>query len=353
MYAKRQEVVVDPAITAADQRAWLRDVRDKCTDLKCLRSAYGKRIAHFNEENASFDCDKASTGAQKLICRAPSLRAVDLEVGKAFRAARLSAPDPDRLNLEQTSWTRDVRDRCTNEACLSKALAARANGLQLEKVERLTAIAKKVGYTRRALYSDLIIWPGDRGRSIAAFASQDSTQNSASPEAQADEDILVDIYVVDTASGNVLQRVTDKLPSVGITIRGLRFDTKDYTALLHAPSFGLLTAYTNASGCDDNYGTSIRVYSLIGQAIAPVIPEVVTESGRSTCHLDCSGHEAYRTLRLDTATKTTFADVTVVEDTEMQSSSDTPGECVANGSQKEYSLHFDGSRYAIPHQLQH
>jgi len=353
MYAKRQEVVVDPAITAADQKAWLRDVRDKCTDLKCLRSAYGKRIARFNEENASFDCDKASTAAQKLICRTPRLRAADLGVGKAFRAARLSAPDPDRLNVEQTSWRRDVRDRCTNEACLSKALAARANGLQLEKVERLAAIAKKVGYSRRALYSDLIIWSGDRGRSIAAFASQDSTQNSASTEAQPDEDVSLDIYVIDTASGNVLQRVTDKLPSVGITIRGLRFDTMDYTVLLHAPAFGLLTEYANATGCDDNYGTRVRVYSLIGQAIVPVIRDVVTENGRSTCHVDCSGQESYRTLRLDATSKTAFADLIVVEDTEMQSPSNTQGECVGIDSQKKYLLHFVGSRYAIPEQLQH
>lgn len=353
LYAKRQKVVVDPAITAADQKAWLRDVRDKCNDLKCLRSSYGKRIAHFNEENASFDCDKASTAAQKLICREPSLRAGDLGVGKAFRAARLSAPDPDRLNAEQTSWTRDVRDRCTNEACLSKALVARTNGLQLEKAGRLAAIAKKVGYPRRALYSDLIMLSGDRGRSIATFASQDSTQNSASTEAQPGEDVLLDIYVIDTASGNVLQRVTDRLPSGGITIRGLRFDTKAYTALLHAPSFGLLTKYANATGCDDNYGTGVRVYSQIGQAIVPVIRDVVMESGRSNCHLDCSGQETYRTLSPNAASKTAFADLTVVEDAEMQSPSDTPGECVATGSQKEYLLHFDGNRYPIPHQLQH
>jgi len=353
MYVKRQEVVVDPAITAADQKAWLRDVRDKCTDIKCLRSAYGKRIAHFNEENASFDCDKASTAAQKLICRAPSLREADLGVGKAFRAARLSAPDPGRLNVEQISWTRDVRDRCTNEACLSKALTARANDLQLEKVERIAAIAKKVSYSRRALYTDLLIWSGDRGRSIVAFASQDSTQNSASTEALPDEDVLLDIYVIDTASGNVLQRVTDKLPSVGIKIRGFRFDTKDYTALLHAPSFGLLTEYANATGCDDNYGAGVRVYSLIGQAIVPVIRDIVMESGQSTCHLDCSGQETYRTLRLNAASKTAFADLTVIEDTEMQSPSNTPGECVGDDSQEKYLLHFVGSRYVIPDQLQH
>jgi uncharacterized protein len=354
MYAKREEVFVDPAITTADQKVWLRDVRDKCTDLECLRSAYGKRIARFNEENASFDCDKASTAAKKLICRTPSLREADLEVGKAFRAARLfSAPDPDRLNVEQTSWTRDVRDRCTNEACLSNALAARANVLQVEKIERLVATAKKVGYSRRALYSDLIVLPGDRGHSIAAFTSQDSTQNSACPEAQPDDDVLLDIYVIDTASGNVLQRVADKLRTVGIKIRGFRFDTKDYTALLHAPSFGLLTEYANAVGCDDNYRARVRVYSLIGQAIVPVIPDVVTENGTSTCHLDCSGHQTYRTLRLHTASQTAFADLTVVEDTEVESPSNTPGECIGVDSQKRYFLHFVGSRYVIPEQLQH
>lgn len=91
------------------------------------------------------------------------------------------------------------------------------------------------------------------------------------------QEVVVDpaITAADTASGNVLQRITDKLPSGGITIRGLRFDTKDYTALLHAPSFGLLTEYANATGCDDNYGTGFRVYSQIGQAIVPVIRDIV------------------------------------------------------------------------------
>jgi hypothetical protein len=77
------------------------------------------------------------------------------------------------------------------------------------------------------------------------------------------------------------------------------------------------------------------------------------ESGRSTCHLDCSGQETYRTLHLDTASKTAFADLTVIEDTEMQSPSNTPGECVGDDSQKKYLLHFVGSRYVIPEQLQH
>jgi hypothetical protein len=222
----------------------------------------------------------------------------------------------------------------------------------VEKIERLVATAKKVGYSRRALYSDLIVLPGDRGHSIAAFTSQDSTQNSACPEAQPDDDVLLDIYVIDTASGNVLQQVKDKVQSVGITIRGLRFDIQDYTALLRAPSFGLLTEYANATGCDDNYGTSVRVYSLTGQAIVPIIQDVVTESGRSTCHLDCSGQETYRTLRVDAASKTAFADLTVIEDTETQSHSNTPGECLGDDSQKKYLLHFVGSRYAIPEQLQ-
>ena len=353
MYAKRQEVVVDPAITVADQKAWLHDVRDKCTDIKCLRSAYGKRIARFNKENASFDCEKASTAAQKLICREPILREADLGVGKAFRAVRLSTPDPHRLDVEHTSWTQDVRDRCTNEACLSKALATRANGLQLEKAERLAAIAKKVGYSRRALYSDLIIWSGYKDRTIVAFASQESRQNSASTEAQPDEDVLLEIYVIDTVTDDLLRRVTDKLSFHGITIRGLRFDTRDYTALLHAPSFGLLTEYANANGYDDNYGTAVRVYSLIGQGILPVIPDVVIENVRSTFHANCSTQEAYRTLRLDGASATAFADLTVVEDTEISSPSDTEEECVATGSQKKYLLHFDGRHYVIPQQLKH
>ena len=352
-YFKRQEIVIDPIIIEADQKTWLHNVRDKCTDIKCLRLAYERRITLFNQENASFDCGKASTAAQRLICRVPILRAADLEVGKAFRAARLSIPESDRLNVEQKSWTQDVRDRCINEDCLSETLAARVKYLQLEKIKYLAAVAKKVGYLRHALYSDLIIWPGDRGRSIAAFASQDSTQISASIEAQSDEDVLLDIYVIDTVSGKVLNRLADRLPSAGIKIRGLRFDTKEYIALLHTPSFGVLNEYASATGCDDNYGTGVRVYSLIGQTIVPVMQNVITENGRSTCHLDCSGQETYRTMRLDTASKTAFPDLTIIEETEMQSPSNILGACSGDTLQKKYLLHFVGNHYDIPEQLQH
>jgi hypothetical protein len=37
--------------------------------------------------------------------------------------------------------------------------------------------------------------------------------------------------------------------------------------------------------------------------------------------------------------------VTVVEDAEMESPLETPGECVGIDSQKEYLLHLDGSRH--------
>jgi uncharacterized protein len=74
---------------------------------------------------ASFDCAKAATPVEKLVCSNPALSRTDEELAKAYRSALASSGDKTRLRDEQRLWIRATRDRCPDVSCLSNAYAAR------------------------------------------------------------------------------------------------------------------------------------------------------------------------------------------------------------------------------------
>ena len=59
----------------------------------------------------SFDCARASTKVERLVCRTPALAALDLELEDTYRAAvRSSPPDRPLLQRSQAAWLEE-RDR--------------------------------------------------------------------------------------------------------------------------------------------------------------------------------------------------------------------------------------------------
>lgn len=66
----------------------------------------------------SFDCQRASTGAERLICSNRELAAADVRMAQAYRDAYSRAPDRDLFRQEQTSWRRNVRDACSDAGCM-------------------------------------------------------------------------------------------------------------------------------------------------------------------------------------------------------------------------------------------
>jgi uncharacterized protein len=79
---------------------------------------------------ASFDCAKAGTRVEKLVCADPDLGALDERLSAAFKALGEEqtgnewgrrAPRSD----DQRRWLREVRDRCADTACLRKAYSER------------------------------------------------------------------------------------------------------------------------------------------------------------------------------------------------------------------------------------
>jgi len=78
---------------------------------------------------ATFDCDKASTFAEKAICSDSRLTAMDDELGRLYKAALASAPDKTALKSEQKAWLA-ARDSCQDDACIMKAYSDRIASLK-------------------------------------------------------------------------------------------------------------------------------------------------------------------------------------------------------------------------------
>lgn len=80
---------------------------------------------------ASFDCAKASTAVEKLVCSSPALSRADEELNQVYRnfMADANTESRDHLVLEQRRWLAQTRNACQDEACLSRAYASRKEAL--------------------------------------------------------------------------------------------------------------------------------------------------------------------------------------------------------------------------------
>jgi uncharacterized protein len=90
-----------------------------------------------NIHAASFDCGKASSEVEKLICADQGLSALDDSLSKAYREVLRSVPDLANLKREQVKWLREVRNRCTDSPCLEKAYRSR-----IAEFERLLSVSE-------------------------------------------------------------------------------------------------------------------------------------------------------------------------------------------------------------------
>jgi uncharacterized protein len=82
---------------------------------------------------AGFDCEKAHTNVEKLICADPDLSWLDAELAKDFYAIReetwgMNAETGQAFfpfGEDQEHWRMTVRDKCRSTNCLKAAYEAR------------------------------------------------------------------------------------------------------------------------------------------------------------------------------------------------------------------------------------
>jgi uncharacterized protein len=82
--------------------------------------------------NTSFDCARASASIEKLICRDPQLKRMEIELTRLYRLVLTddhSVPRPDKVEVEQRFWVLE-RNSCASEAdpkaCTIRRYAERA-----------------------------------------------------------------------------------------------------------------------------------------------------------------------------------------------------------------------------------
>jgi uncharacterized protein YecT (DUF1311 family) len=78
---------------------------------------------------ASFDCAKASTAVEKLICADEKLSILDDQLTTAYKAATETATDKATLKTQQKNWLKKKRNICKDAECLTKAYQSRIDAL--------------------------------------------------------------------------------------------------------------------------------------------------------------------------------------------------------------------------------
>lgn len=81
---------------------------------------------------ASFDCNKASTRTEKMICSNAKLSSADEQLAKSFKEALAASTDKQALRDEQKEWLASQRDVCPAAACMLDAYLARIG--QLDRI---------------------------------------------------------------------------------------------------------------------------------------------------------------------------------------------------------------------------
>ncbi|MEK0233029.1 lysozyme inhibitor LprI family protein [Ralstonia pseudosolanacearum] len=77
---------------------------------------------------ASFDCGKAASKIEKLICSTSETADADRRLAAAYRTATAKSSDPAALKQQQRDWMKE-RNACADAACLISATEARIQAL--------------------------------------------------------------------------------------------------------------------------------------------------------------------------------------------------------------------------------
>ncbi|MBB6065558.1 lysozyme inhibitor LprI family protein [Pseudoxanthomonas broegbernensis] len=80
----------------------------------------------------SFDCARARTQVERMVCATPRLSVLDAVLGRYYAAAGQSLPLGQRscLAAEQRTWLATQRNACGSAACLERAYLLRLDALE-------------------------------------------------------------------------------------------------------------------------------------------------------------------------------------------------------------------------------
>jgi uncharacterized protein len=79
---------------------------------------------------ASFDCAKAKTKIDKLVCGDPKLSDLDDKLSALYKKVLELSPVPEDSKEQQRDWVKGSRNTCKDAACLEKAYVSRISELE-------------------------------------------------------------------------------------------------------------------------------------------------------------------------------------------------------------------------------
>ena len=125
-------------------------------------------------EGASFDCKKARSRVDKLICSDRQLSTLDREMPGLFALSLTHSSEPGDLKREQRRWIRE-RDDCEDVTCLATSYEV-----------RIADLAKYTGRLPRTMIQALcarVAAPDTRAQTLEQNAGVEDINNDGEPEA--------------------------------------------------------------------------------------------------------------------------------------------------------------------------
>ncbi|MBS1212631.1 MAG: hypothetical protein H6R26_1248 [Proteobacteria bacterium] len=83
---------------------------------------------------ASFDCRRAGSRIDKIICSDENLSRLDETMSRAYKKTLSLAIQPDKVKREQRAWIKS-RNACVDQACVAQAYRTRIDALRSEQTD--------------------------------------------------------------------------------------------------------------------------------------------------------------------------------------------------------------------------
>jgi uncharacterized protein len=90
-------------------------------------------------DGPAFNCAKASSKVEKMICADPTLSSADSVNADIYKEALQTSDNANQVKQEQRQWLK-ARNTCQTTDCIGKAYDARYNQLQHERLVNSGAV---------------------------------------------------------------------------------------------------------------------------------------------------------------------------------------------------------------------
>jgi uncharacterized protein len=134
-YKKVLSLTKDQAALKANHRDWIKNEHQICSSKECLTNSYQKRLVALSNPDwlrtwsPNFDCTKATTPDEKLVCSDEVLSALDVQVADAYKKTLKLTQEKAFLRETHQAWIKNEHQLCATKACLMQSYQRRLTEL--------------------------------------------------------------------------------------------------------------------------------------------------------------------------------------------------------------------------------